>query len=300
MRLTQIRHFLCVVDAGSLHAAAKALSISQPAITKSLGGLESELQVQLLQRTPRGIALTPQGRLFLARARAVDAEIRRAREELAADAGEATVTVGVGPQAATFIVPPALAMFRKRFPFAGVRIIEVVGASLPNLLRDKAFDLAVGGKPTGRLARGLAFKPLYHNSVTVAARRNHPLAHATSLAELKDAEWVSLGFGDASLGHVENAYAKVGLPPPQRIIASDSYNVVNSILVASDAVAILPSRLVHESIARDALQALPIREPLPAFTAGLLTRADGPLSRVVQAMADALVAAGRQPLKKKL
>ena len=64
MRLTQIRDFVAVVDAGSISSAARLLNVSQPGLTKSIGRLEAELAVSLLQRTPRGVSLTRYGRAF--------------------------------------------------------------------------------------------------------------------------------------------------------------------------------------------------------------------------------------------
>ena len=163
MRFTQIRDFLAVVDAGSLHAAARRLGISQPAMTKSVRGLEAELSVQLLQRTTRGIVLTPSGRMFLARARVVQSELDKARDELAESERQGSVAIGVGPLAATAVVPEALTLFRKRFPNASVHIMEAVGRVLTDLLRDEVLDLGVARKPDVKLSRALALRPLYHN-----------------------------------------------------------------------------------------------------------------------------------------
>ena len=84
MRLNQIRDFLAIVESGSLRAAAGKIGISQPAITKSIRQLEEELHVQLLQRNARGAAITRAGKTFLARARVVQAELRKAEDDLAA------------------------------------------------------------------------------------------------------------------------------------------------------------------------------------------------------------------------
>ena len=64
MRLTQIRDFLAVVEAGSINAAARKLGVSQPGLTKSLGSLEAELSASLLKRTPTGVTLTRLGQAF--------------------------------------------------------------------------------------------------------------------------------------------------------------------------------------------------------------------------------------------
>ena len=55
MRLSQIRDFLAVVEAGSIRAGARKLEVAQPTITKSVRGLEAELHAQLLQRTANGV-----------------------------------------------------------------------------------------------------------------------------------------------------------------------------------------------------------------------------------------------------
>src|SRR5438093_1011742 len=82
MRLSQIRDFLAVVEAGGIRAAARKLGVSQPAITRSVRGLEAELRTRLLQRTPTGVVPTQSGRAFVARARAAQAELRKAEEEV--------------------------------------------------------------------------------------------------------------------------------------------------------------------------------------------------------------------------
>src|SRR5436305_12595981 len=99
MRLSHVRDFLAVVDAGSIRAGARNLGVAQPTITKSIRSLEAELQAQLLQRTVQGVVLTAAGRALLARARVVQTELRKAREDVAqiAGTGDGSIAVGVGP-----------------------------------------------------------------------------------------------------------------------------------------------------------------------------------------------------------
>jgi DNA-binding transcriptional LysR family regulator len=96
MRLNQIRDFVAAVEHGSINAAARALSISQPAITKSIKSLEKDLQVQLVQRTARGVMPTEYGRAFYLRARVAQSELGRGRQEIEQLAGERGGLVAFG------------------------------------------------------------------------------------------------------------------------------------------------------------------------------------------------------------
>lgn len=296
MRFTQIRDFLAVVDAGSLHAAARRLGISQPAMTKSVRGLEAELRVQLLQRTTRGIVLTSSGRTFLARARVVQSELDKARDELAKSKRQGSVAIGVGPLAATAVVPGALTLFRKRFPNASVHIMEVTGRVLTDLVRDEVLDLGVTRKPDVKLGRALAFRPLYLNQLAVVARKGHPLSNAGSVARLASAEWLSLSLGPAAAtatGDLEQFFASAGLSLPSRVVRCGSQNTAVALLAKTDAVALMPRRQLSDGFEGNLLQEISVAEPVPSFTTGLVTRADTPLTPIAEAMAKALTAVGR-------
>ena len=64
MRIEQIHYFVETVNSGSLSNAAQKLKISQPALSISIANLENELNIQLLNRSYRGITLTPKGKLI--------------------------------------------------------------------------------------------------------------------------------------------------------------------------------------------------------------------------------------------
>lgn len=71
MRLGQLEYFIKIAECGSFSKAAKELYISQPTLTKSIANLEAEYDIQLLERTSKGIRLTPKGREFLGYAKDV-------------------------------------------------------------------------------------------------------------------------------------------------------------------------------------------------------------------------------------
>jgi DNA-binding transcriptional LysR family regulator len=94
MTLSQIRDFIAVVESGGIRAAARKLGVSQPAITRSVRGLETELRARLLRRTPTGVVPTQPGRaLFAARGAG---RLRKA-EEVDQLADGRAVAFGVSP-----------------------------------------------------------------------------------------------------------------------------------------------------------------------------------------------------------
>jgi len=80
----QLRALVAIADCGSIRSAAESLHLTQPAITKAIRDLEAELGLMLLVRGARGVTLTAEGRVLLARARMIGRELERAEEELRA------------------------------------------------------------------------------------------------------------------------------------------------------------------------------------------------------------------------
>jgi LysR family transcriptional regulator of abg operon len=294
MRLQQIRHFLAVVDAGTLRAAAGRLGVTQPAITKSLRLLEDGLGTRLLLRTPRGVVLTPAGRKFKERARVIEAELRRLGEELAAERGDAegSVAFGVGPQS-TLLVPESLQSFRRQYPHARVRILEGVVPGLLGFVRDETLDFCISMAPARKLEGGLVFKPLMRPSLIVAGRKGHPRRRATSLRELSDCEWVMyfpLGVG----AMLEKAFAAAGASLPRSIVHCESYAVALSLLANTDTLGLLFPQVLEDPFTGSGLQQIPVREPIPSPLTGLYLRADAPMGPAAAAMAQAITATARR------
>jgi DNA-binding transcriptional LysR family regulator len=92
MNLRQLTCFVAVVDEGSFTRAARAIGIAQPSLSQHIRALEEDLDGRLIERLPRGIALTPAGRALLPEARAAVRAVERGRRgtraALALEGGE--------------------------------------------------------------------------------------------------------------------------------------------------------------------------------------------------------------------
>jgi len=292
MTLSQIRDFIAVVESGGIRAAARKLGVSQPAITRSVRGLETELRARLLRRTPTGVVPTQPGRALFARARAAQAELRKAEEEVdQLTQTTRAVAFGVSPTSA-IVVPEAVTRFRQQFPQARIHIAEGLPQSLIPMVRDETLDFAICRRALVEHDSGLAFRPLFRNDFAVVARKGHPLEKARSLAQLVDACWTSLLPLEAPDGPFAQAFSPTGLCVPKQVIQCESYNTAIRLIAKTDMVGFLARQLLSDPLLRD-LREIPVAEPLPSFAVGMFTRTGTPLTQVAAAMAKAVIAAAR-------
>jgi len=294
LSLKQLDNFVAVAETGSIRAAARGLGVSQPAITKSVRGLENQLHAQLVQRTPHGVTLTTAGRGFLARVRAAQSELRKAQEEVAlGGANAAAVALGLGPVAAVMVAPQVLARFHREVPGASIRAVEGFPPALLPLVRDGTLDIAIGPKLDTHLDPALAFRPLFREDFAVVGRNGHPLRQARSLAQLVDAHWAALWKSGLPNGPLDRIFAAAGLPLPRQLVQCESYNLVVSVVARTDMLTLLSRRSLALPLARDSLQVIPLKEQHPQLTVGMFTRADVPLTKHAAALARVLVSETR-------
>ena len=298
MHLTQLRNFITMVDAGSIRAGARQLGISQPAATKGLRALEQELDTVLVQRSSRGVVLTDAGKAFLARARAVQGELRQAREELALLAGtrSGTVRVGIASVVGAWLVPPVLADFHRSWPEAVVRVVEGTQETLLPMLREGALDFAVCLRLEPESTRGFTVRPLARMRLTVVGRKGHPLRHARTLEALAGARWI-MSRPRGSGGVLEHAFRAAGLSLPASAVECDSHAIKVAALASGDALGLLGKPMLSEPAVAALLQEIPLEKPFPLMTFSLYSRADSRPSPVARALAGAIAAQSRAFLR---
>ncbi|AOI73537.1 LysR family transcriptional regulator [Burkholderia ubonensis] len=290
MKYHQLKAFVTVADEGSIRAAARRLNVSPAALTKAVKELEHALGVSLVVRTARGVQLTGFGQQLQVRARLIVAEMQRARDDIEQAQGATTgsVAAAITPAAAVTILPDAFRAFRRRFPVARVSFIEgFPGVALPRL-HDGSLDFAVAVVVPELLAAEFDHAELYASRSLIVARNGHPLASATSLAELVDADWLMNPSPESSTQALFNCFVAHGLPVPSRIVECPSFGLAHSLMTGSDLLASMPEQLLDAEWARDRLVVLPIRDRLPAVSVQVVTRRDSPLTPAASMLLDCL------------
>jgi DNA-binding transcriptional LysR family regulator len=218
-----LRQFLAVATEGSLSAAAAALAMTQPALTKNIQKLEREAGARLFERLPRGVALTAFGRVLLVHARRVEAECRAADLRLAAvrRARPAVLRVGAGLMFSTAIVPNAVVALQRRYPDVGIELVSAITEdNFPRLVAGE-LDLIFGQLPPAASISGdLVCRPMVALAMHIVADASHPLAGRPSVqaADLLEYPWVVIQRDRDQIAALGAALAKeTGRAPDVRI-----------------------------------------------------------------------------------
>ncbi|MGY4225068.1 DNA-binding transcriptional LysR family regulator [Bradyrhizobium sp. USDA 4503] len=178
MELYQIRQFVAVAETGSFTKAAVRATVSQPAISASIGKLEEELGQQLLHRRQGQVTLTSAGEKLLRFGREVLSACAHIKSELKNLGGTETIRVGALRTLPTVHVAAVMAAFGRSSGDVGVELIEGTREELQQRLSQKKLHLTLtslaAGEPTETL-------PLFVEPYVCMAPADHPFAKDRSI-----------------------------------------------------------------------------------------------------------------------
>ena len=247
MELHQLRYFCAVVDTRSFSRAAAQCHVSQPSLSQQILKLEDELGTRLFDRLGRTIRLTSSGETFLPRARAVLRELEAARGDVDVqkDSVSGTVSIGVIPTVAPYLLPPHLSRFTKQYPNAQLSIVEEITPILLERLRAATIDVAVLALPI----RGHEFEsfPILTEPLFAAVPKQHRLArrHTLSLKDLRADPFLLLRDGHCFRDTAVAACDRARLHP-QIIFESGQFSSLLSMVGAGMGVSIVPEMAVDQ------------------------------------------------------
>ena len=177
MTLSQLRTFALVARLGSLRAAAAALGISEPAVSSAVAALRVELRDPLFRRSPTGITLTPGGRALAERAGEMVGLAEATRRDVAhAGTSDSELRVLATAAFAEHAAGRVFDLFGKWMRSDSVDVIVEVADEIATLLRERAYDIALGARPALAASAGLEVVPFFKYQRVMVASRRHPLA----------------------------------------------------------------------------------------------------------------------------
>jgi DNA-binding transcriptional LysR family regulator len=245
-----------IAEHRSFTRAAEALVMTQPAVSRQLAALEAEVGVQLIERGPRHVALTPAGAALVEEAGpilgGIEAAARRMSGFAASDGG--AVRLGAVPSALASFVPTALAALRAQRPRVEIRVDEGWSADLARLVARGDLDLAVVSEAGRGTRPGIT---LVRERFVALLCEGHPLAGRRRLwlRDLADESWL-VAPEPGGRHAVLAACAAAGFTP--RIAGSAGWHAAGELISIGLGVALAPER----TAARVARESAVIAKPL--------------------------------------
>lgn len=188
MTLVQLRHFVALAEAGTFVQASRALFLTQPALTRSIQGLEDELGGRLFDRLGRRIALTPFGTEVLQRSRRLVADAEALRQTgKGLHAGLiGTLRVGLSSGPGALLSTPLMRHLSDHHPKLRLRISRGNTGVLIDALRDQRLDAAVVDVRSVRPSADLQVSHAFELAAGFLVRPEHPLARRGKPVTLDD------------------------------------------------------------------------------------------------------------------
>ncbi len=291
--LPDLRAFVMVARQQSFAAAAKALHLSQPALSRRISKLEEVLGVRLLDRTTRSVELTVLGRRFLQEIGGMVEDLDRSVTGLrdAAELATGDVTIGCVFSAVHHFLPAVIRSFRERHPGVAVRIIEEGADEVLACVKQGEADF--GLNYIGMQDPEVDFTPLLKEPYVLACPAGHPLARRRSVRWAELAEWDQVRVSHASRNRLFIDQALAELPPlPRPVCEVRHVSTLIGMVEAGLGLAVVPRLTVPPKPA--AVVGVPLVEPAISRTIGITRRQGRSLSPAADAFAELLTQAARK------
>ncbi len=288
MNLNALRVFAAVVEHRGFSRAARAIHLSQPAVSKAVRELERRAELPLVERGGRGLRLTEAGEVLYEHARSLFALERAAEEELRARRGleRGTLRVGASTTIATYLLPPLLGAFARRHPGVELRVASANTRDVVRSLTAYQLDVALVEGPVAD-ARVVA-TPWREDELVVVASADHPLSAREEVEprELEAERFLVREPGSGTREVAETALAERGIVP-ERTLELGSTEGIKRAVAAGLGVAVVSRATLEEPLALGTLRVVRVRGLVIRRTLtrlALAGRAPGTAARAFEAL----------------
>ncbi|MCU1718051.1 LysR family transcriptional regulator [Pseudomonas sp. 5P_3.1_Bac2] len=277
--LRQLRHFVSLAEHGHFARAAEAVHLTQPALSRSIQALESQLGCRLVDRHSRGCSLTEHGQLVLQHARRLLAGSRALSNAVSqlTNLASGELRLGAGPFPAARLVPQAVGCFTERYAQVQVRLQVENWLQLRQRLLDDELELFVADIREIEHDPQLCITPLQRHQGVMFCRPDHPLVGQgpLSYAELRRYPLASPRLPQK----VEQQLALVAPQAEPLSILCDNVLVLKELVCNSQAISLAPWDVVAQDVSCGRLAVLPLVDALSQHSAyGIVSHSGHSLS----------------------
>lgn len=295
LSIEQLRVTVAVARASSFSDAARQLSLTQPAVTRSVRAVERSVRARLFTRTTRRVELTADGQEFVAVAQGIldsyDDGLKRFAAYQRAESG--SLTVVALPVLAGGILPPIVAEFLAGRPNVQLRLITGTASRIQDRLYRGDAHLAITEVPDRH--DGLRLTLLDDDPMLAAVPREHPLAASdfVTWAQLAEFPFVEFEEGTSVRRLADEGFARAGVQPRSAVTA-DATSTAIALVKQGLGVTAFPETTLP-IVAQAGLRFFPLQGPAVSRRLAVMTpEAPSPSILTREFIAAVLAARGRQ------
>jgi DNA-binding transcriptional LysR family regulator len=262
MNLHLLRLFVAVARHQSFSRAAEALHVSQPAASRGVRELESQLGNPLIERGSGGFSLTESGQVLLGHARALFAAEQAAEEALDAMRGlhRGTLRIGASKTVATYFLPSYLGSFSRMHPAIELRLISANTLAITETLMSRDLDVAIVEGPVK--APELIVKPWQEDELVFIVGADHPLNSTKMSVPIEALTNETIILREPGSGTRDVAWSclcNAGINPRRTLEVSDN-EAITRVVAAGLGIGIVSAVVAADQIALGRLKKLRVRE----------------------------------------
>lgn len=289
MNLRDLGYLVALAEHRHFGRAAEASFVSQPTLSMQIRKLEDELGVELVERHPRQLFLTPAGERVVERARVILREAEQIREEArrASSPESGSARIGIFPTLGPYLLPHVIPPLHRRFPQLEPLLFEEKTEDVLRSLRDGRLDAGVLALPVDD--EHLHVEPLFEEPFVLAVPAGHPLARHDGplpLSALQGGNLLLLEDGHCLRNQALEVCELAGARERGGFRAT-SLETLRQMVAAGVGITLLPLLAVQPPVAvSDAIRLIPFEEPPPSRRIAMFWRTTSALRRFLPSLAE--------------
>lgn len=290
MNLRDLKYLIALADHRHFGRAAEASFVSQPTLSTQIKKLEDELGVQLFERAPRKVMLTPVGEEIIQRARGIVAEVESMRElaRRSQDPESGSLRLGAFPTLAPYFLPHAVPALQAALPRLELLLVEEKSDVLLAQLREGRIDAALLALPVHD--EQLHMEPLFDEPFWLATYHDGPLSSKTEVRMDELAQYDLLLLED---GHCLREQAldvcRLSGAKERPGFRATSLETLRQMVAAGAGITLLPTLAVRPPVSQpEQLKLLPFKGEAPTRSIALIWRRSSALTPLLNQVANTL------------
>jgi LysR family nitrogen assimilation transcriptional regulator len=300
MEIKQLQNFEKIAELGNLTRAAGVLGLTQAALSRQVGQLEAELDVELFRRNGRGLVLTDAGKRLVEHAQVILRQVSRAQRAVKGPTGpvQGNLVLGLPPSLARTMVVPLIEAFQRELPEATLRTVDGLSSSMIELVGIGKLDCAVVYNSTASEAvnlGALADEDLFLVSGPMSTKLGKALGNTIALADIAPLPLISAGGLNAIHTALATALAAIGKSPTV-VHEIANLNAILDLVRSGHGYAVIPLSGVRSCIGDAKIRLHRIRKPLLRCSLSIAT----PARVLSDALTDKTVALLREVVRREL